>query len=194
MKRSVWMARIGAGAALAAAIACGGGGGGSSNAPTCDDACQDGDAMVALRDAIKLVYNVTLQGKPVGPQDQIAPCPLGGTAHVHGTAESNASQGTTSVSLTYDFAGCHFSQVSTANAATQSFDLTLTGSVTEQGTIAVQPSSTTSLTFDSDSMTIAGTVSSPSIDYSAQACMVQLGQNGNNLSGSLCGRSAGVTL
>ena len=152
----------------------------------------DGVALLALRDAIKLVYNVTLQDQPVGVQDKTTACPQGGTAHIHGTATSNADQGTTSVMLTYDFAQCHYSQVD--SDPSHSFDVTLAGSITEQGILAVQPSSTTSLMLRSDSMTIAGQVYSPGIDYKETACAVTLAQNGNNLSGTLCGRPAGVTL
>ena len=36
--------------------------------PPCDEECQDSTAARALRETMKLVYNITLQGKPVGPQ------------------------------------------------------------------------------------------------------------------------------
>ena len=140
---------------MVAAVACGGTGGASST-PACDPQCTDGVALLALRDAIKLVYNVTLQGQPVGAQDKTTACPQGGTAHVHGTAKSNADQGTTSVMLTYDLSQCHYSQVD--SDPSHAFDVTLTGSITEQGIIAVQPSSTTSLALQSDSMSIVGQV------------------------------------
>jgi len=176
---------------MVAAVACGGSGGASST-PACDPQCTDGVALLALRDAIKLVYNVTLQGQPVGAQDKTTPCPQGGTAHVHGTATSNADQGTTTVMLTYNLSQCHYSQVD--SDPSHAFDVTLTGSITEQGIIAVQPSSTTSLVLQSSSMTIAGQVYSPGIDYKETACAVLLAQDGSNLSGTLCGRPAGVTL
>ena len=191
MRRRAWWRAV-APAAMVAAIACGGGGGGGSTAPACDQSCMDGVAVLALRDAIKVVYNVTLQGQPVGAQDQTTPCPQGGTAHVHGTATSNADQGTTSVMLTYDFAQCHYSQVD--SDPRHAFDLTITGSITEQGIIAVQPSSTTSLALQSDSMSLVGQVYSPGLDYGETACAVTLAQDGSNLSGTLCGRPAGVTL
>jgi hypothetical protein len=175
------------------ALGCGGSGGGSGTdaAAACDQACTDAIAVRALRDAIKLVYNVTLQGKPVGAQDQSTPCPLGGSASVQGQATSNADQGATTVSLTYAFAQCAFSQTDTD--PNQTFSVTLTGTVTENGTIAVQPSSTTSLQFKSDAMTFAGTVSTPAVDV-AETCAVVLGQSGNEISGTLCGRTAGGTL
>jgi len=177
---------------IASLVACGGSGGGSSATPACDMACQDGVALVALRDAIKTVYNVTLQGQPVGPQNASTKCPLGGMASVSGTATSNADQGTTTVSLTYVFTACAYSE--TDSDPTQTFDMTLGGTITETGTIAVQPSSTTALDFTSAAMTFEGTVYGPPIDYTAKGCAVQLGQNGNDLSGTLCGRNAGTAL
>jgi hypothetical protein len=180
-----------AAAMILGALGCGGSGGSADAAAACDEACTDAIAIRTLRDAIKLVYNVTLQGKPVGAQDQSTPCPLGGSASVQGQATSNADQGTTSVSLTYVFAKCDFSQTDTD--PNQTFAMTLTGTVTESGTIAVQPSSTTSLQFQSDAMTFSGTVYSPTIDV-AETCAAILGQSGNDLSGTLCGRPAGGTL
>ncbi|HEY8042339.1 MAG TPA: hypothetical protein VIF15_21195 [Polyangiaceae bacterium] len=193
MKRRAWR-KAAAAAATAAAMACGGGGGGGGAPPTpaCDATCLDAVALYGMRMTMKVVYNVTLQGQPVGAQDRNAPCPQGGSVHVHGTATSNADQGTTVVALTYDFAQCHVTQVD--SDPTHAFDLTLTGSITEQGDLAVQPSSTTSLQLQSGAMTLGGQVYSPGIDYSADACALTLGQDGNNLSGTLCGRPAGVTL
>src|SRR5262249_43464304 len=60
-------------------------------APPCDQACQDGAALRGMRETVKLVYNLKLQGKPVGMHDETTPCPGGGTAHVTGTAMSNAT-------------------------------------------------------------------------------------------------------
>src|ERR1700682_3681615 len=122
--------------------------------PPCAQSCMDATAVLALRNAIKLMYNVTLQGKPVGMQDQMAPCPLGGTARVTGTATSNANQGTTSVELTYAFESCAYSATDTDPS--QTFALTLTGSIVESGGLAGQPSTTTALHFQSASVTITG--------------------------------------
>jgi len=192
MERRAWWRAVAPAAMVAAVAGGGGGGGGGSSTPACDQSCMDGVAVLGLRDAIKVVYNVTLQSQPVGAQDQTTACPQGGTAHVHGTATSNADQGTTSVMLTYDFAQCHYSQVD--SDPKQAFDLTITGSVTEQGILAVQPSSTTSLALQSDSMSIVGQVYSPGLDYNETACAVTLAQDGGNLSGTLCGRPAGAAL
>jgi hypothetical protein len=148
--------------------------------------------MQALRDAIKLAFNLGVQGKPVGPQDASAPCPLGGSAHVHGTATSNAQIGATEVSLDYDFADCAFSQTSTD--ANRTYSMTITGTVSESGTIAVQPSTTTALELASDAITLTGTVYAPPIAYAVNACALKLGQNGNDLSGTVCGRAVGLTL
>src|SRR5262249_1787750 len=82
-------------AALLVGYGCGRSAGNKPAAPPCDQKCADGNAIRAYREMLKLMYNVTLQGKPVGPQDQTAPCPLGGTARVFGNATSNALQGAT---------------------------------------------------------------------------------------------------
>jgi hypothetical protein len=180
----------------AVAAACGGGGGGGSAAtPPCDMACQDGVAVRSLRDAIKVVYNDLLQGQPTGTGlDKTLPmgCPLGGTARVFGSASSNADQGATNVDLTYVFTACAYSETDTD--PTQTFQMTLDGTVSESGVIAVQPSSTTALTFHSDAMSFSGTVYYPTIPYAESACAVQLGQDGNDLSGTICDRDAGTTL
>lgn len=160
--------------------------------PPCDQTCMDQVAARALREAMKLAYNLTLQGKPVGAQDQSTPCPFGGTAHVFGTASSNASQGTTSVELTYAFQACAFQRVDTD--PTKNYQMTLGGSVTESGVLAVQPSSTTALRIESGAMSLSGTVYAPSVGYGEPSCAVALAQNGGQLSGTLCGRPVGLTL
>src|SRR5262245_58145120 len=38
--------------------------------PPCDDACTDGIALRSVRETMKLVYNLTLQGNDVGEQDE----------------------------------------------------------------------------------------------------------------------------
>jgi hypothetical protein len=182
------------GRALAAAVVAILGCGGTNSPPdaaACGPSCMDAIAVRALRDAIKNVYNVALQARPVGAQDQTLPCLLGGMAHVYGEATSNADQGATTVSLTYDLTSCAFSETDTD--PNQTFKMTLSGRVTESGTIAVQPSSTTALRFGSDAVTFSGTVYSPPIPYQ-QKCAVALGQTGNDLSGTLCSRTAGLAL
>jgi hypothetical protein len=185
--------------AIACSLACGGSGGaGDAGTPACDATCQDGVALVALRDAIKDIYNLTLQGQPEGPQNKTIGCPLGGTATVTGTAMSNANFGTTTVNLTYVFASCGYSE--TDSDPTHTFKLTLDGSVSEVGTIAVEPSSTTALNFvspassQSGAMSFSGTVYDPALSYVQTACSLMLGQNGNEISGSICDRNAGTSL
>lgn len=191
--------------AIAVTLACGGGGGGDdAGPPPCDQSCKDGVAILALRDAIKVVYNVTLQGQPDGPQNQMTACPLGGSATVSGTAQSNAG-GTTIVALTYVFKACEYSETDTD--PTHTFQLTLEGTVNETGSISAQASSTTSLTFvspameqdagaasQSGAMSFSGTVYSPTSKYTEKDCALQLGQDGNEISGKICDRDAGTSL
>jgi hypothetical protein len=197
-------------ASFATAPGCGGAGP-SPTAPTCDQACQDAVALRAFRETVKQVFNGALQDMPVGAQDRMYDCtPLGGKAHITGTATSNANVGTTTVSLTYVLDHCRYLAVDVE--PTQNYDVTLTGTAIETGVIAVQPGTTTSLTFTSAGMTFGGTVYSPPLPYPADAapdavmhdagpdaapesaCALQLTQNGNQLSGTICGRSAGVSL
>ena len=178
----------------------------SPAAPACDQACLDAVAVRAFRETLKQVYNGALQSKPVGAQDAVYKCtPLGGTAHVTGTATANPKLGTTTVNLTYVLDHCRYVAVDTD--PTQNYDITLSGTTIETGIIAVQPGTTTALAFTSDAMTFSGNVYSPPVPYPAgapampdaaplpaAACSVQLAQNGNQLSGMVCGRTAGLTL
>jgi hypothetical protein len=160
--------------------------------PPCEEKCKDKVALRSLRETLKLVYNITLQGKPVGPQDQTTPCPLGGSAHVFGTAESNPVQGATFVDLTYVLDQCAYLQRD--DEPDENYEMTLTGTVTEYGTLVVQPTSTSAVNFKSDSMTFAGTVYDPPLEFNEQACVVDAGQNGNHLAGKMCGRTVGLDL
>jgi hypothetical protein len=194
------------GAALATGLGCGNAGP-TPSSPPCDQACKDAVAIRAFRETLKQVFNGALQMMPVGAQDQMYICmPFGGTAHVTGTVTSNASVGTTSVALTYVLDHCHYIAVDTD--PTQNYDMTLTGTALENGIIAVQPGTATALSITSDAMTFSGTVYSPPIPYPgdaggevpasdagpAEACSVQLAQNGNQISGKICDRTAGLTL
>lgn len=159
--------------------------------PPCDEACLDGVALRGLRETAKLAFNLTLQGKPVGTHEEVRPCPLGGGVRVRGRATSNAVQGATEVDLTYDFLECGY-EVKDEDA-NETYDLVLTGSMTQVGVLAVQPSSSSALVMKSERMRITGTVHDPPKPYDAD-CPLDLGQNGNRLNGKICGRSAGTDL
>jgi hypothetical protein len=185
--------------AIACSLACGGsGGGGDAATPACDAACQDGVALVALRDAMRDIYNLTLQGQPEGAQNKTTDCPLGGSATVTGNAMSNGKVGTTTVSLTYVFASCVYA--ATDSDPTHTFKLTLDGSISEIGMIAVEPSSTTALSFvspassQSAAISFSGTVYDPAKSYTQGPCSLKLGQDGNDISGTICDRDAGASL
>ncbi len=72
--------------------------------------------------------------------------------------------------------------------------MTVSGQLTESGTLAAQPSTTTALEIDSTAVDLTGTVYNPPINYSEKACAITVAQNGNNLSGLFCGRQVGVQL
>ena len=165
-------------------------------APACEQACQDGVALRGLRTIIKFAFNLTVQGRPVGAQDATQDClPSNGNtgkAHVFGSADSNADQGSSFVNLSFDFQACAYPAAPDPSAE-QNFDITVAGQISESGTLAVQPSTTSALLFHSDSVSITGTVYDPPIDYAASDCVLDLNQDGNELSGTLCGRAAGFT-
>jgi hypothetical protein len=160
--------------------------------PPCDQACQDGNAIRAVRESMKLVYNLTLQGNPVGMQDEISPCPQGGFARVAGTATSNSMQGATEVELAYVFQACSY--LRRDEDPGENHNLVMTGVIGQKGTIAVQPTATTALLIASESITLSGTVYDPPIEYAVEGCELLLSQTGNDLSGTICGRAAGVDL
>ena len=173
---------------------CGGSSAGKTpTTPPCDQTCRDQIGVSGTRQVLKLIYNLGLQGKPVGAQDASAPCPLGGSAQVSGTASSNAVQGSTVVQLTYVLDACVYTSVDPTTPA-QNYSLTVTGTFTESGTLAVQPSSTTALGITGAGVSITGTVDDPPLMYDDESCALELQQNGNDLSGTVCGRPVGVSL
>lgn len=160
--------------------------------PPCDLACQDDKAVHALREMLKLAFNYTLQGKPVGAHDESTDCPMGGKVRVAGTASSNALQGATEVDLVVTFDACRYLQK--GDDPEENYDMTVTGVISEKGTLAVQPSATSAVTFKSDAVTLSGEVYDPAIPYTAEACPLELGQNGSRIDGLLCGRKVTADL
>ena len=204
--RAVWLHSRGwLALSLLAAVGCGAGPRPAA-APPCDQQCQDGVALLGLRTAMKVAYNFEVSTKPVGAQDRTAPCvsfdgTQGGTVHVFGNATVNAIQGASIVSLTYDFKNCLYSAAPDATA-NQNYSLTMNGKVTEEGTLSAQPTATTALKIETvldsamlptDSLSISGTVYDPPVDYTASGCALSVIQDGNSVSGALCGRRAGFT-
>ncbi len=94
--------------------------------------------------------------------------------------------------LTYELAACHY--LSRDDEPGENYDMTVTGTVSQSGTLAVQPTATTALVMQGAAVTLVGNVYDPPIDYAADACAVEFGQSGNQLSGTLCGREFGVGL
>jgi hypothetical protein len=174
-----------------------GGGCGSSVAPApapkeCNAECQDKITVRATRELLKLAFNLTLQGKPVGAQNEQAVCPLGGFVRVTGEATANAQQGSTNVNLEYEFFDCVYE--SKDDDLEENYRVTLSGLVGQRGVIAVQPSSTTALQMRSQAVTLSGTVYNPAIPVELTACTMQLQQDGNELTGTLCERKVGLRL
>jgi hypothetical protein len=158
----------------------------------CESECQDAVAVRGFRETLKLVYNRTLQGQATGPQDASIDCPLGGSARVLGTATSNPEQGASFLDLTVTLSDCAYLQ--RRSEPTESYSLRTHGVVHESGVLAVQPTATTALSLESDALTIEGTVYDPPLEFRIEACALDLTQNGDNVSGMLCGRAVGVDL
>ncbi|HEX6274954.1 MAG TPA: hypothetical protein VFZ53_18055 [Polyangiaceae bacterium] len=160
--------------------------------PPCDDACTDGIALRSLRETMKLVYNITLQGNPEGAQDESTPCPLGGSARIFGTATANPVHGATEVELTYELDDCRYVEID--DEPVETYAMMVDGVVTQSGVLAVQPTATTALLFQSDSVTLTGSVFDPPRPFLEEDCVLDVVQNGNDLSGLLCEREVGVDL
>lgn len=163
---------------------------GSKQPRTCDARCLDETAVRAVRETIKLVYNITLQANPAGAQDELTRCPRGGQAHVFGQASSVAEQGATKLELTYELSDCGYLQRD--DEPDESYDVTIGGTVTQAGIIAVQPTSTTALLIESEALSVTGTLFDPAYDYAANSCRLSISQSGNRIAGKFCER--GVTL
>jgi hypothetical protein len=161
--------------------------------PPCEQDCLDGVALRALRETMKAAFNNTFQGKDVGTHDETHQF-IRGSARVFGEASSNAQLGTTKVNLTYVFTQAAYYQKD--NEPEENFAMIVDGTITQEGTLAVQPSSPTSLVMRSEGMTLVGKVYDPPVDYPTRdypaiSCPVELNQNGNKVAGLLCGREAG---
>lgn len=175
--------------ALAGVVAAGcGGGKDATESPPCDQRCTDGVALRALRESLKLAYNLTLQGNAVGPQSGETPCPDGGDVSVVGAASSNSIQGATEVDLTFTFRACAYRRTSADPDKT--YNVIIDGVVRERGTLAVQPTATTALLLSSDAVDVRGEVYDPPIAYESGACALAASQSGNDVTGTLCGRPA----
>lgn len=182
--------------AIASTLLSGCGAGAEPDAPPpCDRICQDGIGLRGLRETMKLAYNLLIQGQPVGAQDATSQCPsadgsAAGMVRVFGNATANAVQGASFVDLEYDFEHCAYSAPPSA-IPNENYALIVSGRVTQQGTLAVQPSSTTALLIDSEALSLSGSVYDPPLAYELSDCKLSVAQQGNRVSGSLCGRNAG---
>ena len=171
------------------ATACGAAANPPAPPPVCEQDCQDNIALRALRETMRFAYNRLLLGNPVGPQDEMSPCPLNsGKIRIFGDATSDAMLGTTEVHLTFDFQDCatRFIHVTPE----RNYAVTLTGAVKEDG-VLVMSTGTTAIAISAESLSFKGAVYDPPVDYDQSSCKVGAMQNGNNVSGTLCDRPAG---
>jgi hypothetical protein len=125
-------------------------------------------------------------------QDETTPCPIVGNARVFGEATSEPMQGATIVSLTYELNQCAYLEID--EDPDENYTMMLSGVITQEGILAVQPSATTGLVINSEAVTFLGTVYDPPIRYTEEDCPIALGQSGSELTGFICGRVAGIEL
>ena len=81
----------------------------------------------------------------------------------------------------------------TLNIFANNYSVKISGTLTQEGILAVQPTATSALVMKSEGVKLSGTVYDPPIDYTVD-CPVELGQNGNKLTGKICGRDAKTDL
>jgi hypothetical protein len=164
---------------------------GSSTPPapptTCDTACADGIVLYALRQTMMLIYNETVLGHEAGALDGGGEC-LTGTAAAGGTALPDGGVAAIGVSLSYDFGACRLLRRETTPG--HDYDLTFAGTVSQEGTIAVLNTSTMTLAIKSDALSFSGTVYDPPVHCEGSSCVVDVKQNGNDVTGTICGRPA----
>jgi hypothetical protein len=149
---------------------------------TCEQSCQDRGMAVGVNNTIWFLYNQNIAGTPSGAVNKTnIQCPLGGTASITGSA-SAASNGISTVTLTYTLAAC-------GNSG-PTYSITLTGDVKMAGSF--KSSESTTVTMSSDTLTIDGTVKSAQQPKVIQSCPVTVSQqvsgSSNTLKGTMCGR------
>jgi hypothetical protein len=178
--------------------------GSSPPEPTCDQACQDGVAIRALRTGMAQLYNAAFPQPlppgvtppegfvpppwvPSGPQDLLVPCDATHVVHLFGDATSDPTQGVTMVNLTYQVPGC-LSENKNDPTPEGNYGLVITGTLTEVGTLG--GNRTNALVIRGDGVSLSGTVFDPAYEYD-ELCDLDFVQNGGNVSGRLCGRAVG---
>jgi hypothetical protein len=108
--------------------------------------------------------------------------------HIVGEVESNAMLGTSQVNLTYTFTDCQ-NPSPKSTTPERNYNLTMNGAVSENGMLAMG-GPTTSLVLMGTGIGFSGTVYDPAVDYSQKDCELSGNQDGNNVTGTLCGRKA----
>jgi hypothetical protein len=149
--------------------------------PTCGQPCQDYLVGWALDDTVWFLWNQKVAGHPVGVQDIMGPCPLGGS--VHFTGMDGVAGGTTTTAIQVLLDACE--------NANEQYDLTFTGTVSMDGSFNSDTSFGAEV-FSAPGLDVTGTLSwldDPPIE---QGCDVTVSQRGvgksSTLSGRVCGR------
>jgi hypothetical protein len=151
--------------------------------PKCHQTCQDYLTGYAVSSTVWFLYNQNIPGLPGGSVDVSVACPLGGTAHITGTATGSVD-GTTTVHLMFELAACR-------NTAAR-YSLTFDGIISMDGNFNTGTSGAaefTAVAFASDELAISGTLKyldDPKVD---ETCAVQQTQGTEGeLQGQVCDR------
>jgi hypothetical protein len=72
--------------------------------------------------------------------------------------------------------------------------MVVSGTLEQEGILAVQPTATTALAMKSAGVSLVGTVYDPPVAYEERACPVLLSQSGSRISDVLCGRDTTTDL
>ena len=148
----------------------------SSSSSSCDQACVDDRTAVAIVNSLVFLYNTYIAFQPSGVQNFIGEvCPIGGSIDITGT--TSVIGDVTDLDLDFDMTACGVSD--------PDFLMTYTGAINENGSFSTVSGNITRQ-FTSSLLTFSGTAFGSSV---GESCAVGIVWNGNDLSGTICGRA-----
>jgi hypothetical protein len=178
---------------LASALLAAAGAGCDSNPPPspaagCDQTCQDNQSAWAITAIVWFLFDQNIAGAHSGNINLTVSCPLGGNVVIKGTAVWNSSDTLGNINLSYAFSACQMSD--------PSYNLTLTGSVTQSGTF-VPNAGIEAMTYTSSSLGFTGQVNlaAAEVAITNTACVLGLTtsgdgtQSGQSTTGAICGQT-----
>lgn len=150
-------------------------------APGCtfEEPPPDETVVYAILDQCAYLYGQSLIGKPVGAQDVIAPCPLGGEAHLTGTTADDGVNAT--IDLVYDFAGCR--------TVDDTFELVIDGPVASIGSFS--SSGFQAMSYTATDLWVQGWALGVDVDDRCDLAVTDeaWSEGGGGVTGEWCGRT-----